>query len=803
MVPETAPAESLRKLSSMRIRHAARTTGLILRDAFRAARRAPSHAAVVIGVLAIGITAGAVTFSVADAVLLRPIPIEGGDRLVTVSAFDTQARKWRMTGELFWQLHDHTQTLDGVAPFQQWKGLSSTIAGLTDEFPITSTTSDAFRFLHLSASIGRLWSAEDEARGATDVAVLGYRFWRRDLGGRPDVLGQTITSGKRSFRVIGVLSAATDHPEIQFLSGPIWIPAVVSKVEQGGALSVLGHVRPDRTRAMVAEELRTLAAAPEWTPAVSGPLDDERERLSHWMLLALGTAGLLVLLGCVNAANLMLSRSVTRARELAVRASLGASTFRIAATVIAEGLLLSLAGTALALLLAGWCVGLARHTLTTLPLGISQAAGIALNGRVLSAAIASALVTGVLFSLVPAWQATRATIVNSLKAGAPAAPGGRGRWRRAFLVTEVAAVALLLVLSWLFVASLVRVVSVDLGVDRSHLIAVAPRVPYNGSTDDVVERLRRVPGVVDIAESTGAMSTLFLRGVWLTTNVSAPDASQEPPFEVLEYCVTPNFFAVAGIKFLRGTVWADSTPSPVVLDDIVARRLFGEINPIGRQVRATEPAAGVHTVVGVVPSLRTRGPERDRQMAVYFPPIPRRRAFATLVVRTTGPADPVVLRITQALAPVAPSQKDPYIFSGDEAMRRITMMRRFNAGLMSGFALVGVLIGAAGVYAVTSSVVSQQTNEIGVRMALGATRQQIARQILSSALVHVGLGLVVGLPLAWWLSRGFSSLLFGVTPADPSVYVGASVTLTAVGVVAALLPSLRAARVDPIVSLRA
>jgi len=172
-------------------------------------------------------------------------------------------------------------------------------------------------------------------------------------------------------------------------------------------------------------------------------------------------------------------------------------------------------------------------------------------------------------------------------------------------------------------------------------------------------------------------------------------------------------------------------------------------------------------------------------------------------VRTTGPADPVVSRVTQALVPVAPGQKDPYIFSGDEAMRRITMMRRFNAGLMSVFALVGVLIGAAGVYAVTSSVVSQQTNEIGVRMALGATPQQIARQILTSALVHVGLGLVVGLPLAWWLSRGFSSLLFGVTPADPSVYVGASVTLIAVGVVAALLPSLRAARVDPIVSLRA
>jgi ABC-type antimicrobial peptide transport system permease subunit len=190
-------------------------------------------------------------------------------------------------------------------------------------------------------------------------------------------------------------------------------------------------------------------------------------------------------------------------------------------------------------------------------------------------------------------------------------------------------------------------------------------------------------------------------------------------------------------------------------------------------------------------------------MAVYFPPSPRRGAFASLLVRTTGPADAVVRRVAQALAPVAPAQKDPYIHSGDEAMRRITMMRRFNAGLMSAFGLVGLLIGAAGIYAVTSSVVAQQTNEIGVRMALGATPQQVARQVLTSALGTIGLGLAMGLPVAWWLSRGFGSLLFGVTPADLSVYAGVSVIVCVVGVLAALLPSRRAARVDPIVSLRA
>jgi putative ABC transport system permease protein len=291
--------------------------------------------------------------------------------------------------------------------------------------------------------------------------------------------------------------------------------------------------------------------------------------------------------------------------------------------------------------------------------------------------------------------------------------------------------------------------------------------------------------------------------VWLTAVVSAPDAPLEPPFEVFQYRVTRNYFDVAGIRFVRGAVWIEGAPNPVVLDDIVARRLFGEANPIGRQIRASEPA-GIHTVVGVVPSVRAKGPEQDFQMAAYFPPNHKRRAFAnSLLVRTTDRPQAVVQRISQALAPVAPSQKQPYIHSFEEAARRITMMRRFNAGLLSAFALLGVVIGAAGIYAVTSSVVAQQTNEIGVRMTLGATPQHVARQVLKSALGHIGLGLAVGLPTAWWVSRGFGNLLFAVTPADPGVYAGVTAIICVVGVLAAVLPARRAARVDPIVSLRA
>lgn len=796
----SSTTESVRDLRGVPVPTPLRAMGFVLRDAYGALRRAPWHSATVAGVLAVGITAGTVTFSVVDAVLLRPLPIRDGDRIVTIGSFDAQARKGRINGEVFWQLHDHSSTLDAVASFMTMHGQSSTIGDVTDEFPIAHTSRDAFNILDVSAGLGRLWTPEEEARGETDVAVLGYRFWQRDLGGRPDVLGMTVRTGDRSFRVIGVLSAASDHPEIRALSTPIWLPGVVRR-DQTGGMGILARMRSDRTRSMVADELRSLTGAPEWTPVVTGLLDEERDRLSRWMWLALGASGLLVLLGCANAANLMLSRSIRRARELALRASLGASGRRVAGGIVAEGLLLSLAATAFALLLSVWGVDLARHVFSTLPLGISQAPGIALNGRVMAAAVVSAILTGVFFSLVPALQASRVPVVTSLKDGAPSTSGGRGRWRRAFLVTEVATVTVLLVVSWLFVASLVRVVGVDLGVDRSRLISVAPRMPYRGGVDEVLARLHRVPGVADVAESTGAMISLFGSGVWVTTNVSSLDAPVEPPFDVLQYRVTPNYFDVAGIAFLRGSTWMDGSPNPVVLDDVVARRLFGEGDPIGRQVRATRPD-GVHKVVGVVPSIRAKGLEQDLQMAAYFPPDQRRRGFSTLLVRTTGPTDAIAAHIAETLEPVGPGHKN-YIHTGDEVIRRATMMRRFNAGLMSVFGLVGVLIGAAGIYAVTSSVVTQQTNEIGVRMALGASPRQIAQQVLTSVLTLTGAGLAVGVPVAWWVSRGFGSLLFGITPADISVYAGVSGIVCAVGVIAALLPSRRAARVDPIVSLRA
>ena len=789
-----------------------RSNGLIVRDALRAIRAAPGHSLFVVLVLAAGATLGTVTFSVVDAVLLRPLPVERPEQLVFIPARD-QDFKQRITPEVFWKLHDHLQSVEALATRMTMTGSAVTVDGRTDEWPITYGGTGVFRILRLSPAIGRFWTTEEEARGETAVAVLGYRFWREQLGGDPSILGKTVSTGKQIYTVIGVLSAASDHPAMGLASSPIWVPMVVPRMPSDSVFSVIARMRPGVTAAQVADDVKRLSGAADWQPAVVPLLHTYiAAPVRRWMQLALAAAALVVLVACANAATLMLARSAGRAQEMAVRASLGGSRRQIAMTVLAEGLILSVASTAGALLLSAAGVRVAKMVLVTMLPGMFRASTISINGRVLAAATACAVVTGVLFSLVPAWQMSRVPVSALLKdSGAPTATGRR-RWRSVFLTAEIAAVVVLLVVSWLFVASLVRALGVDLGIDRSNLLAVQPRLAFQSTVDDVKRRIESVPGVSAVAVSTGASLPLVGRafgGAWITRTLQRADgpASGDTALsiDVLQYRVTPNYFEVSGLRFLRGGTWGADTAggSPVVvLDVLAARRLFGDEDPLGGQVRIAKPPA-VFTVIGTVPHVYALGPEEAHRPSAYFAlPDSPARSFAGLFIKTSRAPEQMLHAVTDALKPVAPAQKDPFVFVADDAVRRITAPRRFNAGLMSVFGLVGTLIGAAGVFAVMMSFVAQQTREIGVRVALGATPTQIQRGVLALAWRHLLAGLALGVPCAWWLSRGFSTLLFQVTPADTSVYVGVAGLLIAVGFLAAWIPARRAARIDPIISLR-
>jgi predicted permease len=734
---------------------------------------------------------------------LKPLPIERSEQLVFIPT--REKGQPRITPEVYWRLRTELVSVEGLASFSQMYGSQVSVDGAADESPAVAASGDIFRVLRLSAGIGRLWTIDDETSGDTDVAVLGYRFWRQRLGGSRSILGETVAVNNRIFRVIGVLSEDSDHPEFDLLSAPVWtLRAVPRTGAESTGYGLIARLHPGVSPLQVAGDIeRTVVTG--WRPEVTRLLDSYTRSIRHWMLLALGVAGIVVLVACVNAANLMLTRSVGRAQEFAVRAALGASRRLIALTVVAEGLLLSLAAATVALALSVAGVHAARMAVTTM-LRVFRSETIELNGRVFLAAVVAAMVAGLLCAVAPAWQTSRAPVLGLLKdAEAPTATGRR-HWRSAFLITEIAMVSVLLVVSWLFVASLIRVVNTDLGIDRSYLLAVKPNTEYRGTVNEVTERLTRVPGVSDIAIATGASLPLIgqaFGGAWQTTAVSRPDRGAGSEIKALRYRVTPNYFKVAGLRFVRGGTWApDTAASAIVLDDLAARQLFGDENPIGRPVRATEPEA-IFTVVGTVPRVYTRGPEATDPPSAYFPLQPNpARTFAGLFVKTSRPPHEMLSTVTEALEPVAPDTKEPFVFPAEDALSRITATRRFNAGLMSIYGLLGVLIGAAGVYAVMAAFVAQQTREIGVRVALGATPARVQRGVLALAGRHLAVGLAIGLPAAWWLSRGFTALLFQVTPADIVVYLGTAIILTIAGVLAAWIPARRAARIDPILSLR-
>jgi putative ABC transport system permease protein len=788
----------------------ARTCALVARDAWRSVRRAPMHSLSVMAILALGISVGTLTFSVVDAVLLKPLPLDHPEELVSIPSTNFPARPFKLlTPQQYLDFRDRTHTLTGVAALLNWSGGEATVAGVTRFLDVTYATADAFDVLRLKTEIGRLWTREEEARGQLDGAVLGYAFWRQQFNRDPSVLGKPVVVGKRSYQVIGVLTASTDAPEFGLISAPIWIPQSLNRTTPAESRvgGIVGRLRPGVSADAVATELQDIAGL-DWRPGVASLSGSYLRSVRSWLLLALGATALVVLIACVNAANLLLARSAHRSQETAIRSSLGASRRRVALSMLVEGVILSGGATAVALIIAIWGVSAARTMFTTMVMGLFRAQAIALNSRVLVAAIAAAVVTGVLCAVIPAWQMSRASVVDLLKDGGPGATRGGRRWRSAFLVAEMASVCVLVVMAWMFVASLIKVVGIDLGVGLRHQLAVNPRMEFKGPVDQVKARIEQIPGVAGVAMSTRSSLPVFAQassGAWSTTALRTVGGATAP-VEVLDYRVSQNFFDVASVTFRRGSAWARDvdpvTDVPVVLDELAARQLFGDTDPIGRQVTTTD-LPGVHTVVGIVPHVRARGPEVDVPPSAFFPIKPNpARMFAGLLVRTSGPPAPLVPVITKALEAFAPNQPEPYVFAANEAMERLTRTRRFNAWLMSSFGIAGLLIGAAGIFAVMASMVAQQTREIGIRMALGATTSTIARDVLATAARHVGLGLAIGLPAAWWCSRGFAALLFRVTPTDLGVYTGVAVLLAFVGFVAALVPARRASRVDPVVSLR-
>ena len=798
---------------------------MVIRDAWRALRSAPRSTAFSLLILTSAVAWATVTFSVVDAVVLRSLPFENSDRLVILGPHRPYIRVhsalefegWRDRTDVFAALAAtsvgpmaHVPSEAGVTRTRAWE-----------------TTAGLFDVLRVRPVVGRVFTAENEVAGRNAVAVISYRLWQRSFGGDPNIVGKSIhlANPRRPeeaaglVEIIGVVPDTFNYPpDIQ---PSLWIPHVVGGLHGRGGdtryLRVIGRLRDGVTmeRAQSQVESVTASVAAEngfelrgdWRPVLASFYDTLVDDVRGWMLLVLWAAGLVMVVACVNVANLMLARSAQRARELAVRASLGASPRQLGVGLLIESLMVSLSAAAFGSLLAYWGLDVAK---AALPYGIPRARDIALDMRVLVVTVSAAVAAGVFFGIVPAWHAARVQPGSLLNHGGHAVTQGQGRWRAVFVVAEVALVAALLVISTMFAASFVRVVRADLGFARSDVLAFGID-GYKGSTSPIVEALRGTPGIASVAELSGSPPLVLSAypGSYsiVTHRLERPpgSASSGGVIQPTTYWVSPEYFATAGLQVLRGRTFteADASERVAIIDERVAGFLFADgQDPIGALVSSDSTSPPL-TVVGIVRAVRADGPESAAGAQMYLPKASGASGTSHYLMRTSRQVAEVIPAIQASLRRALPAEVPlPPIRSLEEAFRLITAGRRANATLMSMFGVVALLIGAAGVYAVMASSVAQQQRELGVRIALGATPGQITRGVLSRAVAYLAGGLVIGLLAGRALSEFFESLLFEVRSGDLSIYAIVAALLLTVGLAAALAPALRAARVDPLVTLR-
>jgi predicted permease len=812
--------------------------GADLRTAVRALRATPGFTITALIVLTLGIGATTAIFSVVDAVVLRGLPFDESDRLVSIGerlpSTDQIVTAEAVPNYLDWR---HARSFDGIAAVAY--GDSGYVLRRPDgavRIRTKRVTHELFPVLRVAPLLGRTFTADEEEVGREQVAVLSFGFWQQEFGGDRNVIGRTMTLNRGTYQVIGVMPAGFTYPIGTDEPAQMWVPFVATKAERvrGSArayyLQLVGRLKAGVSIDQARDELQSITGPlatrfPDWF--YGGRVADVRPlhetlvgRVRPWMLMLLGAVVVVLLIACVNVANLMLARATSRSRELGIRSALGASRWQIARGLLVESVLLSFFGAALGLVVANLGIALLRNAM---PTDVPRLSDIAINLRVLGASVAAATITGVLFGLAPALQFSRPDLNETLRDGSRGSTAGiaKQRLRSALVVGEVALAVVLLVGTGLFVSSFARIMRIDLGLDNHDVLTF--NVPFereelSGVSDmssaerlaiearrtplleAILARVQSTPGVERAAVLNGGVP---LSGSSHTRDAKAP-ATGRTVDSIQFKRVTSDYHAVFRIPLHAGRLFtlADRQGSaPVaILNDVAAADLFGSA---AAAVGQTVDSDGERTVVGVVGAVRQFGPETPPPPEIYTPLAQTTTTGGTLVIRTIGDPLAAVPAIKQAVLSVLPGAVFPEPMTTAEYAAKLVAQRRFNMVLFSLFGLLGIVIAVVGIYGVMGYLVAQRTPEFGVRLALGAARGQVLRLVLGRAAVFMAIGLVAGLGAAWALSRFVKAFLFDVTPGDPVIYATVALTLLAAGFVAALIPALRAARVDPIITLRA
>jgi predicted permease len=803
-----------------------------LTAALRSLRQSPTFTAVALTVLALGIGSGTAIFSVVDAVVLRALPFDEYDRLAVVLEHDPTGKATFGSGlttpQMYTDWRRMQESFDGLAAVAGTTFRLKNEQGEPADARGFRVTWEFFPMLRVAPMLGRSFTPEDEIEGQHRVVILSHGFWLRHFGGARDVVGRMIDLSEQRYEIVGVMPRGFEYPVASARPTEVYSPTWFRNEDKvrGGSRnynwSVVGRLKDGVSLQQAGEQMNRVAEAldrqhPKWSPGWRTKVIPLQEHLvgkvRAWMLMLLGAVALVLLIACANVANLMLARATVRQREMGIRAALGASRWRLVRGLLVEGLLLSLSGAAVGLLLAYVGVETIR---AWLPAGLPRVAAIAIDLRVLLAATGAAVLSGIFFGIVPALQSSRPDLTSALKDSGRSSTAGAGsqRVRGALVVAEVALAVVLLVGAGLFIGSFVRLMRIDTGFDYSGVLAlsVSPRVEP-GKFDEAMkatrtyvprmqEAVRHVPGVMMVGTVSGGLP---LTGSWSRTSVELPGRGElEGDDAVDRRIVSPEYLQTLRIPLIRGRMIqpsdTQSSQQIVVINEAAAKKYWPGDDALGKRITINQTE---RVVVGIVGDIRHLGPEQPARQEAYIPFLQDSSLGATLAIRTHGDPLAVLPAVKAAIWSVNPEQRlTSETVTLEGYMDRLIAQRRFNMALLALFGGLGLVIAAVGIYGVMAYVVAQRTSEIGVRMALGATRGNVIGMVLKRAALLMALGLALGGGAAWALSRNVESFLFQTEPTDLRIFVAALSVLTLAGLAASALPARRAASVDPLVALR-
>jgi putative ABC transport system permease protein len=802
--------------------------GQDLRYGFRSFIRNPSFTLVAILALAIGIGANTAIFSVVSAMILRPLPYEGADRLVWVWGNNSRlgiTQSYLSNADIY-DFEQHSTTIESIAG---WTTMPINLLedGTSERLEGILVSPKFFSSLGVSIKAGRDFQPQEVEPGQNLVAIISDNLWHRRFGSDPNIIGRRITLDRndaKTFMIIGVAP-----PEVQFPSRTdVWMPTVriTDTVGRGGHdLRGIARLKPGVTMDQAQSELNVLAQNLErqypesndgWRVSLTSVRDVVLGTPYKGLWLLLAAVCCVLLIACANVASLQLARSTSRSREIVLRAALGAGRIRIIRQLLAESLLLSFIGGVSGLLLAwGGVFGLRASG----PASISRLGQATVNGWVLAYTGLVIVVVGITSGLIPALQSSRFDLNGALREGPRGSTGsaGKSRMHSVLLIAEIAVATLLLVGAGLLLKSFWRLQSVDPGFKPDHVLTAGislNREKYMKDDDrrvvffrQILERVKSVPGV----ESVGMISHLPFsgRGVNMGFTIAGQPvlAGDDDRLRTELRVISPEYFRTMSIPVRNGRVFAEqdtkSGQTVAVVNDAFVRQFFPDRSPLGERVQIAYTDPLNVQVVGVVGDVRHRGYDADARPELYVSyqqdtiwPV------MNLVIRTQGEPLTVAANVRHEIDAVDPSQAIFNVRPLEELMFDSIAERRFNLILLLAFAVVAVLTAAAGIYGIMTYFVSQRTSEIGIRMALGARRLDVLKLILGHGMRLTMWGVGIGLLASLIVTRLIVSLLFGVSAIDPLTLAGVAIFLTFVALLACYVPTQRAIKVDPLIAIR-